>query len=737
MAVDIGPRIGIDGEKAFRDSINAINGEIKKFSAEMKALSLEMDNTDDKECVLARQNEVLRQSISSTQKSLDVMTKEAEKQADALRKLGEELDKATSEYGENSDEAVRAQNAYNKQYKELTKLQTNIAKTTGDMNKLQSELRQNENAMNGLDGETGKLADSFDDAGKSAAGFGDILSANLISDAITGAISGIVSGLKQVSEESREFRKIMGSLEISSEKAGYSAAETEAAYNSLYGVLADNQTAATTTANLQALGLEQEQLNQIINGTIGAWATYGDSIPIDGLAEAINETAQVGTVTGTFADVLNWAGTSEDEFNEKLANCSTESERANLILQELANQGLIAAGEGWQQNNASLVAANQATADYEATMAELGEIVEPVLTAIQTGINTLLGLLVSLLQTVNFEAIVAGITEIITFFTDLVAQVQSGSLSIGEAFSAILSKLGEIVTNGLSLLSQSLPQFLAQGSDIVTQIVSGIVSELPSILSAAGKIISGFLNSVLSAQPQILSSGAEMLVNLVQGIIGNLPEIVASATSVIASFLATIVSNLPQILESGINILGQLVAGIIQAIPEIIAAVPKVVSAFWNEITKVNWGELGANILKGLANGVLGAVGRVVDAAKEAAGRIASAFKDFFDINSPSRYMEEMIGRNIMLGWAEGLSEYSATAVKAARSASADIMGAFPSKIEVPVQANGTALAYDRMATQLSGLQVVLDDGTLVGKLSPKINNALGGYARREGRFGT
>ena len=61
----------------------------------------------------------------------------------------------------------------------------------------------------------------------------------------------------------------------------------------------------------------QEQLNELVNGPIGGWAKYGDSIPIDGLAEAINETVKAGKVTGTFADILNWAGTSEDGFNEK------------------------------------------------------------------------------------------------------------------------------------------------------------------------------------------------------------------------------------------------------------------------------------------------------------------------------------------------------------------------------------------------------------------------------------
>mgnify|MGYP000677139777 CR=1 FL=1 len=81
----------------------------------------------------------------------------------------------------------------------------------------------------------------------------------------------------------------MASLEASSGLAGYSAEQTEEIYEKLFGVLGDDQTAATTTANLQALGLEQNELTELVNGTIGAWAKYGDSIPIDGLAESINE----------------------------------------------------------------------------------------------------------------------------------------------------------------------------------------------------------------------------------------------------------------------------------------------------------------------------------------------------------------------------------------------------------------------------------------------------------------
>src|SRR5699024_4926095 len=137
----------------------------------------------------------------------------------------------------------------------------------------------------------------------------------------------------------------------------------------------------------------------------GAWATYGDSIPIDGLAEAINETVQTGTVTGTLADMLNWAGTSEDDFNEKLKACSTESERANLILQEMASQGLTQAGQAWQEQNAGLVEANNATALYQQNAAALSESIGPMFTAIQTAGAQLLGVLAQIAGAFDFSAI--------------------------------------------------------------------------------------------------------------------------------------------------------------------------------------------------------------------------------------------------------------------------------------------------------------------------------------------
>lgn len=709
MAVDIGPKIGIDGEAEFRKQINNLTQQVKTFGSEMQVLSSDFDTNENKVESLTKKNETLTKSITAQQQKIELLQRG--------------LKASAEEYGDNDTKTLKWQQAVNK--------------ATADLNKMKAELKQNEAAMDNLGNETDDLKDSLDSAGGSASSFGSIFSASLAADFVTNTLSGIVDGLKQVTEESREYRKVMGSLGISSEKAGYTAEETAAAYETLYGVLGDNQTAATTTANLQALGLKQEELDKIVKGSIGAWATYGDSIPIDGLAESINETVKAGQVTGTFADVLNWAGTSEDDFNAKLASCSDASERANLVLQEMADQGLIAAGEGWQSQNQSLVAANQATAEYEARIGALGETVEPIFTLMQNGLNQILGLVLSLLQYVDLEAIVAQIIEITDFFGGLVTGVQSGSITIQEAFAEILARLNEILQSALGYFSSALPEILSLGLEMVGSLIQGLLNGLPELISTVGQLVIGFLDGILNGLPQILDSGAQMLSNLIQGIVDNLPEIVVSAFKVITEFRATILEHLPEILESGIKLLGELIAGIIRAIPDLIAAIPQVISGIKDTLLSYDWLQIGKDILKGLANGILGGVGEVIDAVKDAAGRIANAFTDFFDIHSPSKWAEDEIAGNIMKGFPAGFQKYESAAVKAAESAAQEIAGAFPSQMDIPVESNGTIKAYERMSEEIKNLKIYLDGKTLVGAIAPRMNTSLGGYAKKEGRFGT
>ena len=708
MAVDIGPKIGIDGEAEFRKQINNITQQVKTYASEMQVLSTAFDDNTDAEETMTRKSAVLSQEIEAQQKKIELLQRG--------------LSEAAQKFGETDDKTLRWQQAVNR--------------ATADLNKMQAELKQNESAMNRLENETDDVSEALDDAGNSAVGFGDILSANLAADAITGGISNIISGLRQVSEESREYRKIMGSLEISSEKAGYSADETADAYNKLYGVLGDSQTAATTTANLQALGLEQGQLNELINGTIGAWTTYGDSIPIDGLAESINETVKAGTVTGTFADVLNWAGTSEDEFNEKMAACSTESERANLILQELANQGLIAAGEGWQQNNASLIAANQATADHEAAMAELGETVEPIFTKIQEKITQVVLKLNEFAQWAMengpvITAVVAGIgagfvawnvVSIIQSVTTAISAFKlanEGATIAQYALNAAMNAnpIGLLIT-AITAIVTAIGMFIATNEDARNKI-SEVWETIKSTVSSAIDTVKQILDSIIQFIQNNWQALLLMLVNPFAGAFKLLYDNCEQFRQTVDKMVENVKNafqNLYQNVTTKAREIGTTIINGIKSAVDYIASLP---GQF------LNWGR---DMIDNLISGIKEGIGKIGDAI----GSVADTIRSYIHFSKPDKgpladfdtYMPDMT-KMITSGIRAGIPEIEKAMKEEAAAMRPNLQ-----------EANGTAIAYNRLAEKLGNLQVVLNDGTLVGKLTPRINRTLGGYARKEGRFG-
>lgn len=146
-------------------------------------------------------------------------------------------------------------------------------------------------------------------------------------------------------------------------------------------MLGDDGQATEAAAHIAQITTNEQEMAEWTTICQGVYATFGDSLPIEGLTEAANETIKVGKVTGSLADALNWAGISEDEFNEKLAACKSEEERATLVRQTLNGQ-YIEAASIYEDTAESILAANEAEAAYAEAMADLGETIEPINTAL-------------------------------------------------------------------------------------------------------------------------------------------------------------------------------------------------------------------------------------------------------------------------------------------------------------------------------------------------------------------
>ena len=368
----IATRLTLEGEKEFKKQMGLVNGELRNLSSEMQLATAEFKGQANSAEYLTKKDEILRKEIDQQEEKVRALTQAVEDS----KKVNGDASAATDRYRQ----------------------QLNKAKA--DLINLNSELNTNESYLDEARSSADKCAKSIDEYGKQVkeaadatdslngkggtGGIGDLvgqlgsLKKMLVGGAVVAGLKAASDTIFRIVDETEEYRKIMGTLETSSQAAGYTAEQTAESYEYLYGVLGDHQQTATTIANLQAIGLAQDDLNTMLDAAIGAWGTYGDSVPIDSLSEAINETIQTAKVTGVFADALNWAGVSEDEFNEKLAAATSQAEIQRLVIDQFTSQNLPAYAKEWRETNQDIVAFNEAQLKLDEAMGKLGETLAPV-----------------------------------------------------------------------------------------------------------------------------------------------------------------------------------------------------------------------------------------------------------------------------------------------------------------------------------------------------------------------
>lgn len=195
--------------------------------------------------------------------------------------------------------------------------------------------------------------------------------------AATAAAAG--AGIVALAERTREYRTEQGKLQTAFEDNGHSADAARKTYEELNGILGDSGQAVEAANHLAKLTKNEKELQTWTKIATGVYATFGDSLPIEGLTEAANETAKTGALTGSLADALNWAGVNEDKFQEKLDKCANEQERQALITETL--NGLYDdAADKYREVNGEVIAANEAQDKLNNVMAEIGGAVEPIVT---------------------------------------------------------------------------------------------------------------------------------------------------------------------------------------------------------------------------------------------------------------------------------------------------------------------------------------------------------------------
>lgn len=433
---------------AFTDGIKAINTSIGAMNAQLKLNSTQLDGTSSDTEALRSNMKLLADAQASAGQKVELTRMKLESacaifgensvEADRLRKslalaelqeanLGKKLDAASAALDAQESAFGQLSGTISQQESQLEGLKRSYVNVVleqgsesdaakelaGQITALSKELEGNRATLREASDAADQLTRSTEEvtqAAEEAEGGWTMMKgvlADLVSNGIQagiGKLTDLASAVWELPEATREYRTAMAKLDTAFSKANFSADVAASTYRTLYRVVGDTDQ-ATEAANLIAnMAKNQKELHQWTTILTGVFGTYGDSLPVESLAETAAETAKTGTVTGSLADALNWSSeaasmfskymnkdvkTAEDAFNVALSKCSNEQERQALITETLTKL-YGGAAEQYQETAGDILAANDATARLTEVQSQMGEAMEPANTAWQNLKTTLM-----------------------------------------------------------------------------------------------------------------------------------------------------------------------------------------------------------------------------------------------------------------------------------------------------------------------------------------------------------
>lgn len=325
--------------------------------------------------------------------------------------------------------------------------------------------------------------------------------------------AGVTIGIKAVldtTELSKEYNRNQAVIAGAATQGGYNTKDLQYMRKQMYGYTGDDMMATNAVSNLTGMGLNIKDMQKTLDAATAVWTKYGDSIPIEGLTESINETAQVSKVTGNLADALNWAGVSEDSFNKRLEVTKTVQERAKLI-----NDTLIGSyGKSKQiydENTKAMRAYNESQDAVAQKQAELGKTLAPVNTMINNAKVALMNGLMPVIQEITPKVLEFGEKVKSAFEKFRKSEEANNLLQVFRGVFETVWNAAKAVIEAVSPTIKNIFNWIADHAEEIKGIVqklgkiwNDVWGAVGPILQAAWKILEPILSSFVDALDAVL-----------------------------------------------------------------------------------------------------------------------------------------------------------------------------------------------------------------------------------------
>lgn len=228
MATSIGPKIGIDGEKEYKNAIKGIVQETKTLDAQLKEVASRMDdetnsmkNNQDKTELLSKKKEALTKELElmadkleDLQNSTDDTTQAENKLQEQMAKVQTQLNKTNSELDKCADSADDAKSpleelndtisdqekeladlkeAYTNAYLEFGATSDECQELASQIDEVSAELETNRSTLANATGAADGLASSYDEVSDSASTAGSNVSESF--EGVDGSIDSVAQNV--------------------------------------------------------------------------------------------------------------------------------------------------------------------------------------------------------------------------------------------------------------------------------------------------------------------------------------------------------------------------------------------------------------------------------------------------------------------------------------------------------------------------------------------------------------
>lgn len=472
MATNIGPKIGIDGEKQFRSELNSIGQQLRTLNTEMKAVTTAFDANESSQKRLATQS--------------DVLTRQLSLQEQQVTEIQKALDYAKANYSENSNEVQRWQQALNN--------------ATADLNRTKAGIEAVNNEMKNT-----SVVSQFGSALKS----GLAVAAKAAAAATAAAAGAVIALTKSAVENYGKYEQLVGGVEtLFKDSAGTVEEYAKNAYQTA-GLSANEYMEPVTSFSaslLQSMGNDTE-----------AAAKKADRAITDMSDNANKMGTDMQSIQNAYQGFAKQNYTMLD--NLKLGYGGTKEEMQRLI--DDANALNAAQGNYTNYTIESYADIVDAIHTVQTEMGITGTTALEASTTIEGSIGAMKAAYANFVTGLGNDN--ADISELSSQLIQSVGTVAENVLPVVETVlkniaEAVQRDGPEMIEKFVSYAIEKLPEVISLGLKMVISLVKGIAQNIPQLVTSVLNMMATIVQTIWDSLPDIIEVGKNIVRGLWEGI---------------------------------------------------------------------------------------------------------------------------------------------------------------------------------------------------------------------------